>query len=109
MPGSSLQGKTLMMSLNKLSVGQLLIFLMLTFTTVLGGLIYLGYLGIVHRMDRTDPIIGPQVRAREAAREAAIQKDRQERHDSFFRTIKSPFLWGPIAAFLTVRFLIVHL
>jgi hypothetical protein len=103
MPGSTIQGDTPM--LNRLRVGEVLIFWTLTFTTIFGGLIYLGYLGIVYRMDRADPIVGPQL----SEREAAIAADQQAKYERAIRLIKSPIFWGPIVGFLVVRFLIVNL
>jgi hypothetical protein len=89
----SLQGETPMLNPNKMRGHEKVIFWILTVTTIFGGLIYLGYLGIVYRMDRADPAVGPQI----LAREATIKKEAQERHVEFFREMKSPMLWGPIA------------
>ena len=41
-----------------MTVSQILIFWILTFTTLVGGLMWLGYLGLVDRMDRSDSIVG---------------------------------------------------
>jgi len=79
--------------------GQVLIFWALTFTTLFGGLIYLGYLGIVYRMDRADPVVGQQIRAREVA----IAADKQATFELLLRIAKSPIFWGPIVGFLIVR------
>ena len=84
-----------MLNPNKMRGHEIVIFWILTITTIFGGLIYLAYLGIVYRMDRDSPTVGQQI----LAREAALAKEAQERHESFFRTVKSPFLWGTIALF----------
>jgi predicted permease len=91
-----------MLNPNKMRGHEVVIFWILTFTTIFGGLIYLAYL--VYRMDRDSPIVGQQI----LAREAAIEKERQENRELFLRLIKSPVFWGPIFGFLTGRFLMVN-
>jgi hypothetical protein len=41
-----------------MTVSQILIFWILTFTTLVGGLMWLGFLGLVNRMDQSDSIAG---------------------------------------------------
>lgn len=41
-----------------MTVSQILIFWILTCTTLVGGLMWLGFLGLVNRMDQSDPIAG---------------------------------------------------
>lgn len=84
--------------------GQWLFFWLLTFMTLFGGLIYLGYLGIVYRMDRADPIVGQQIREREAA----IATEERARLERVLRVAKSSIFWGPIVGFLIVRAVMVH-
>jgi hypothetical protein len=87
-----------------MTVGQILIFWALTLTTVIGGLIYLGYLGIVYRLDRADPVVGQQIRAREVA----VATRDQARREFALRVIRSPIFWGPITGFLVIRFCMVN-
>jgi hypothetical protein len=91
-----------------LTLGQILILVMLTFLGVLPGLIYFCYLGITYRMDLLDPIEGPKLRARIAAKQAAADAELQARRAFGLRMIKSPLFWGPIAGFLVVRFCMVN-
>ena len=82
--------------MSRLSVGQVVIFWALTLTTVFGGLIYVGYLGIVYRMDRADPVVGPEIRAREAELALRTRAD----HERAVRFLGSPLVWGPVVALL---------
>lgn len=54
-----------------LTLNQWLIFLMLSCTTLIGGILYLGFVAITYRQDRADPVHGPQIRAYEAAKDTS--------------------------------------
>ncbi|WP_426441477.1 hypothetical protein [Bradyrhizobium genosp. P] len=92
-----------MLNPSKMRGHEILIFWVLTLTTVFGGLIYLAYLGVVYRMDRDSPIVGQQI----LTREAVLAKDAQERRDSFFRFIKNRYVWGSLAAIIVLRLIYV--
>lgn len=52
---------------NWMSSNQKGLFFLLLFTTFFGAFLYAGYLGITYRLELTDPIKGPEIRARETA------------------------------------------
>jgi hypothetical protein len=93
----SLWGETLMLNPNKMRGHEIAIFWILTLTTLFGGLIYLGYLGIIYR-DRDSPTAGPKIREREAA----LTKEGQERSESVSRWARSQIFWraGAMTVFL---------
>ena len=82
-----------MLNPNKMRGPEIAIFWILTLTTLFGGLIYLGYLGIIYRMDRDSPTAGQQ----KLEREAALAKEAQERHETVSRWVRSPIFWGSVA------------
>jgi hypothetical protein len=87
-----------MLNPNKMRGHEIVTFWILTITTIFGGLIYLAYLGIVYRMDRADPIVGPQIRAREAA----LEREAEERQKAFIRLVKNPLVWVPVALIVVI-------
>jgi hypothetical protein len=58
---------------NWMTGNQKFLLLVLFLTTFFGGFVYLCYLGIAYRMERSSPVLGPQILQREAAAEAASQ------------------------------------
>ena len=60
---------------NWMTGNQKFLLLVLFFTTFFGAFVYLCYLGIAYRMERSSPVLGPQILQREAA--AAAKAARQ--------------------------------
>ena len=59
-----------------LTLNQWLILLPLRCTTLIGGLIHLGFVAVTYRQDRADPVLGPRIRAQEKVKEIAAAAGR---------------------------------
>lgn len=67
-----------------ISTNQKVILFLLLFTTLFGAFFYMLYLGIVYRMERVDPVLGPAIRAREAAASQKAAAERAARHQPMY-------------------------
>ena len=56
---------------NWMTGNQKFLLIVLFFTTFFGGFVYLCYLAIAYRLERSSPVLGPQILQREAAAKAA--------------------------------------